>query len=523
MFFYKFQDIIRKPEMYIQNYTPDVKYLTAAELEESADWFDYIIKEYGGNITRKSLVKFCKLYGCTDDDKIATVPFYSLFEDKYVYLSMGFIDRIYGTNGCCAGNTRNEAWVHAFSEMMERRGSLTMLTSGKSTAPISQEVLEQFPIVKNIINQVRENGKFDIQIFDYSLGNGFPVVATRLINKETQDYRVNVAADPVLEIAIQRTLTEMFQGKSIKEFTSAHNGTILNNIGDFPIGSNILNQLETSSGIYTADFFAEELTCSKAATDFADNSDKTNDELLQYMLELYKALGKPVYVRNFSYLGFHSYRFIVPGFSEAKAVNLQDILPDALASEASKVLKDVASADDYELNLLLKHSKSISTIFGRYYHFNRLSGLPFVGADGTMLISLSRSYAAYKLKVYDEAARQLGAIIRNALFDEKLRKYFACVARYLTLIKSGIAEDKIRVILYKFFEKEYADMLFEAIDSGASQYDEYLLKCDLESCDSCKYRNSCVYNECKEMNIRVGQEYKKFTDGQSREQFSLDF
>ncbi|MBQ1283610.1 MAG: hypothetical protein IIY18_01245, partial [Clostridia bacterium] len=77
--------------------------------------------------------------------------------------------------------------------------------------------------------------------------------------------------------------------------------------------------------------------------------------------------------------------------------------------------------------------------------------------------------------------------------------------------------------LYKFFEKEYADMLFEAIDSGASPYDEYLLKCDLESCDSCKYRNSCVYNECKEMNIRVGQEYKKFTDGQSREQFALDF
>ena len=401
MFFYKFQDIIRKPEMYIQNYTPDVKYVTAAELEESADWFDYIINEYGGN-------------------------------------------------------TRNEAWVHALSEMMERRGSLTMLTSGKSTAPISQEVLEQFPIVKNIINQVRENGKFDIQIFDYSLGNGFPVIATRLINKETQDYRVNVAADPVLEIAIQRTLTEMFQGKSIKEFTSAHNGTIINNIDDFPIGSNILNQLETSSGIYTADFFAEELTCSKAATDFADNSDKTNDELLQYMLELYKALGKPVYVRNFSYLGFHSYRFIVPGFSEAKAINLQDILPDALASEASKVLKDVASADDYELNLLLKHSKSISTIFGRYYHFNRLSGLPFVSADGVMLLSLSRSYAAYKLKAYDEAARQLGAITRNALFDEKLRKYFACVARYLTLIKSGISEDKIRVILYKFFEKEYA-------------------------------------------------------------------
>ncbi len=521
--FYKFQDIIRKPEMYIQSYAPDIKYVTAAELEENGEWMDYIIDEYGGNITRKSIVKFCKLYGCTDGDKIATLPFYSLFEDRYVYLPIGFVDQIYGTNGCCAGNTRNEAWVHALSEMMERRASLKMLTSGESAPYISQEVLDRYPIVTNIINQVRESGKFDIQIFDYSLGNGFPVISTRIINKETQDYRVNVAADPVLEIAIQRTLTEMFQGKSIKEFFSAHNGRILKDTNDYPLASNVLNQLETSSGIYTADFFAEEITCTKEPTDFAENSDKTNDELLKYMLGLYKELGKPVYVRNFSYLGFHSYRFIVPGFSEAKAVNLQDILPDALSSEASKILKDISAADEYELNLLLKHSKSVSTVFGRQYHFSRLVGLPFNGNIGTMLISITRSYAAYKLKIYDEAVRQLNAVIGNPTFDKKMRQYFACVARYITLIKSGISEDKIRVILYKFFEKEYTEKLYAMLDSGKTPYDEYLLKCDLTSCDDCKYRNDCVYNECREMTARVGAEYQKFTNGQDRDQFKLDF
>ena len=521
--FYKYQGIIRNPEMYIQNYAPDLKYVTAAELEENGEWMDYLVKEYGGNITRKSITEFCKLYSCADDDKILTVPFYSLFEDKYVYLPMAFVDQIYGTNGCCAGNTRDEAWVHALSEIMERRASLSMLISGKPAPVISQEVLEQYPVVINIINQIRQNGKFHLQMLDYSLGNGFPIVATRLIDKETQVYRVNVAADPVFEIALQRTLTEMFQGKSIKHFSASHNGKILNKTDDFPITSNVLNQLETSSGVYTADFFAEEVTCVNKPTDFRDNSDKTNTELLKYMLDLYRQLGKPVYVRNFSYLGFNSYRFIVPGFSEAKAVHLQDIFPEILAFESSRVLKNIANADDFELSMFMNHSKSISTVYGRYYHFSRLSGLPFTGSINNMLICVARSYAAYKMKLYNESVRHIDMIIRNTALDEQVRKYFACLAKYIQLTQSGISKDKVKVILYKFFEKDYADSLYEKLDNGRSPYDDYLLQCDCVHCDSCKYRKYCLYNESKAIIAKVGQEYKKYVEGQNRKEFEIEF
>ena len=50
---------------------------------------DYIIKEYNNPaITRESIAKQCKMYACADDDRILTLPFYSLFEKKYVYLPM---------------------------------------------------------------------------------------------------------------------------------------------------------------------------------------------------------------------------------------------------------------------------------------------------------------------------------------------------------------------------------------------------------------------------------------------------
>ena len=521
LFFYKFQEIGRDSDMNLQSFAPDIKYVTAKELEEDGDWMDYLIKSYGNGLTRKAIVKFCKLYACTDEDKIATVPFYSLFEDKYVYLPIGFVDQIYATNGCCAGNNREEAWVHALSEMMERHASLKMLTSGEAAPKISEEILQQFPTVMNIIKQIRESGKFDVDVFDYSLGNGFPVVSTRIINKENQTYRVNVAADPVLEIAVQRTLTETFQGKNINKFSALHGGRILTKLNDFSKVSNVINQLETSSGVYVADFFANELTCDREASNFEDRTDMTNKELLQYMLSLYKQLEYPVYVRNFSYLGFPSYRFVVPGFSEAVAVKFEDIFPDALAAECSKFLKNITEASQDELSMVLMHGNMLSTVYSRYHNFGRMAGLPLVGEANTILFPITRSYAAYKTKSYNDAIFHLEQLLGITDVDEKIRKYFSCVKKYIFLRKNGVKKEKVRVILYKFFEEEYVRELYEKVDAGLSPYDGYLLNCDYSNCTNCSYRSSCLYNSCKEINVRVGQEYNKFTNGQSREQFML--
>lgn len=522
LFFHKFQGIGCDADMNFHGYAPDVRYMTMKELEETGEWMDYLVQSYGG-ITRNTIAKFCKLYANTDEDKIATLPFYSLFEDKYVYLPIGFVDQIYGTNGCCAGNTRDEAWVHALAEMMERRASLKMLTEGTSAPKIPEEVLKQFPTVMNIINQIRENGKFDIDVFDYSLGNGFPIISTRIINKETQHYRVNVAADPVLEIAIQRTLTETFQGKNINNFSAAHGGKILSKLSDFPVVSNVINQLERSSGVYVADFFANEITCDREATVFEDKRDKTNTELLKYMLDLYRDLEKPVYVRNFSYLGFPSYRFVVPGFSEALAVTLQDILPDAISMEVGRSLKDIAQADQEILSMVSMHSKMVSTIHSRQSNFGKLAGLPMIGSESCFLSCLTRSYVAYKLKSYDEAIQQLNAIVHMNDIEKDLRMYFSCVLRYFDLRKRGVEKEKVRVILYKFFEEKYVNELYEKVDNGLTPYDGYLLKCNLGNCDDCRYKKACLYHECKDIIVKVGQEYKKYTDGQNREEFTIEF
>ena len=520
--FYKFQSINRVDEMNLQAYAPDAKYMTVDELIENGEWMDYIIDEYKyPNVSRKSIAQLCKAYAGGDNGEILTIPFYSLFEKKYVYIPSDFVDHMYATTGCCVGNTRDEAWVHALSEIMERNCTLKVFTSGIAVPKFSAEVIEKFPVVSSILSQVRQKGNFDIDIFDYSMGCGFPVVSTRIINKTTHNYRVNVAADPVFEIALQRTLTELFQGKSVKNFSASHDGRVLNKFSDFPQLSNVINQLETGNGLYAADFFANEITCDREATDFIDNSDKNNHELLVYILELFKKQNKQVYVRNFSYLGFPCYRFIVPGFSETRVLRLKEVIPDSvIAAKSAEVLKNPTEAQLEDLQIMLAHTGMIKTVYSRYSNFGRVSGVPLTARWNVYLINLSRAYASYRLKRYDDTI----GYIKNAIVacsDEEVAEYLTCFNKFIELKKMGVSEEKIKVIIDKFFVKSIADRLYENLGDSKTPLDEFLLKCDYQNCENCRYREDCCYANIKQINMTVGSVYKNFVNGQDESEFVI--
>ncbi len=520
----KYQSIKRQKELDIQQYAPDGKYMTVEELIENGQWMDYIVDAYKDpGITRQTIAERCRIYACADDGRILTVPFYSLFEGKSVYLPIAFVDQMYRANGCCAGNTREEAWIHALSEMMERNATLRVLLSGQAAPKIPLKDLEKYPVATKIIRQILNTGRYEVEVFDYSIGNGFPVVSTRIIDKENHNYCVNIGADPVFEIALQRTLTELFQGKNIEKFAIRHSGKILKYINDYPITNNAINQLQSGNGVYTADYFANELTCRRKPAEFADNSNKTNKELLVYMLGLYKQIGKPVYVRNFSYLGFPSYRFVVPGFSESQGVRLNEPIPDyALADSVCGVFRDAAGSSDEDLAWMLSYSESVKHDFLRVDSFGKIAGIPLFGNRESFLTAVTKAYAAYRLKQYGNAAVHARSCFYKEDDSDAESGYFACVARYLELKHAGIAEDKIRSILYKFFYKQFADKLYECLDNGKTPFDDYLVKCDYRSCQSCSCREFCSYNGIKAMVQKVGPIYQAFVNGQAPEEFAVD-
>ena len=521
LFLYKYQSITRDPVMNLQMYAPDGKYMTMQELVESGEWMDHVIATYGGGLTRQNLAKLCQIYADTQQDKILTLPFYSLFEDKYVYLPAGLVEHVYSANGCCAGNTRDEAWVHALSEIMERQRMIQLLLSGKSIPQIPEKVLSQYPMAVEILKKIRQNGMYDVQMLDASMGCGFPVICTRIINKQTQGYIVNFAADPILEIAIDRSLTEILQGRNIHTFGSTHKGVVQEEMKNVPVAHNVLNQVENNNGVFALDFFAEEITCDTPCMTYTDNSQKSNQELLSEMLDRYRKMGRPVYVRNCSFMGFPSYQLVVPGFSETRGYRLVEPVSEyAMGAAVVDTCRNVAHATVPQLQMLLMFYNKLQTAFSRRGNFGGLAGLPVDPRQRDKLMAVTLACAAYRLGQYTLADKYTAPLLKLSSVTDEGKAYYQCVSRYLQVKNAKLPEEKSRLMLEKFCGKQNVDKLYGLLAEGKTPYDDDLLACN-SNCENCRYSDACSYAAAAQIFSTIGEKYRAFTGGQNKENFKV--
>lgn len=514
--FYKLQSFENDESVYLHAFAPDKKYVTRDELLADSDWMEPICKEFA--ITKEKIADACVIFNCSD--KIITLPYYSLFEDKYVYLPQFFVEHIFGANGCCVGNTREEAWVHALSEVFERNSSMAVLKSGKPVPEIPREKLKNFKVVNKILDRIEVEGIFDVKVFDYSCGKKFPVIATRIVNKNTKGYIVNVGADPVFEIAVERTLTEIFQGRNLDNFTSRHSGRILTNLNEIKTVDNVFNQVETGDGLFTVDFFAG--TDQKDDTDsFPDNSDKNNKQLLKWILEKYRELGLNVYVRNNSFLGVHCYKFLVPGYSDIKGERLKaPILDYYFADRAAKVMRDVKGATVEQLSELLMYRRMIDGFISKSRSFNYLSGLPIEGGNAVYLSYLHFAYASLRCKNFNDAISYISKAMEYC-GDGDMAEYFSAIKLWMSFAARGVENDKILKLIKTFYKKETYDKFKKNLENDAL-LDEYLIECKGD-CANCKHNYRCNYERIRKLIATVGKEYAKFTDGQDKKNFQFDF
>lgn len=514
LFLYKFQSISNNRIFSMQHYAPDGQFMTMQQLEEQGEWMDPIIEKYGNGLTRGRLAKQCQMYACTQEDKILTLPYYSLFEDKYVYLPAGFVEHVYSANGCCAGNSRDEAWVHGLSEIMERNRTITILTSKESVPIISDSVLSKYETPWKLLMKIRENKDYDVTIFDFSDGSGYPVIGVRIIDKKKQIYLVNTAADPVFEIALSRGLTEIFQGQELGTLRSQHNGKILTKDSTITKAYNILNQIETGNGLFFATFFSDRISCNRNATVFDDNSQKNNSELLDYVLEKYRKLGRPVYVRNCSFLGFHSYQFVIPGFSETRGLRLTEPMQEyAFGDSVARVYRNPETATAADYTMVLLHFKKIQSAFSRRRNFSGLAGLPMKNDQTVTLLYGALAYSAFKLGRFLDAANYTKELLNEGKVDEG---YFRCVSQFLSLSADRVPSDQIKYILEKFNDIEYVEKLYKFVESNKTPFEEVILRCKYQ-CESCSFNQTCHYRSVAEIIEKAGSMYREFSNGQNRE------
>uniref|UniRef100_UPI0036D9285D 30S ribosomal protein S12 methylthiotransferase accessory factor YcaO n=1 Tax=Photorhabdus sp. RM322S TaxID=3342825 RepID=UPI0036D9285D len=240
---------------------------------------------------------------------ICSLPFTRQSDNHTVYIPMNIIGNLYVSNGMSAGNTVNEARVQGLSEVFERYVKNRIIAEGISLPEIPQEVMNRYPGVVEAVNKLQDEG-FPLYCYDASLGGQFPVICVVLFNPNNGTCFASFGAHPEFGVALERTVTELLQGRSLKDLDVFNAPTFDNE--EVAEHTNLETHFIDSSGLISWDLFKQD-----ADYTFADwNFSGTTEEEFTTLMTIFKQLDAEVYIADYEHLGVYTCRILVPGMSD---------------------------------------------------------------------------------------------------------------------------------------------------------------------------------------------------------------
>lgn len=249
------------------------------------------------------------------EDKIVALPFHKLSSDEIVYFPINILSNLYVSNGLATGNTAQEAQVQAMSEILERYAKIEIIKEGYALPHYSDEFLQQFERLYSDLVKLRELG-YIVNVLDASLGGKYPVTAISFINPANATLFVSFGAHPILEVSLERTMTELMQGRGLENLESFEVPTF-----DMSIVSesfNLESHFIDSNGKMGIQFLSAKKSFELAPWEYTGQS---TAEEFSYLSAIFASMGKEVYIRDYNYLGFYSCQMVVPGVSEVYPID----------------------------------------------------------------------------------------------------------------------------------------------------------------------------------------------------------
>jgi len=264
-----------------------------------------------GELTREDLVDYNSDY----EDKIVSLPFTKRSTGEAVYFPLNILSNLYLSNGLATGNTPQEAHVQALSEIFERYAKIEIIKNGYALPRYPDEIVRSFEHLQRDIATLRELG-YIVEVLDASLGGKFPVTAISLINPKNSSLFVSFGAHPILEVSLERTMTELMQGRGLDNLDSFEVPTFDMSFvsGSFNLESHFID----SNGKLGFGFLSS--AKSFAYEPWSYRGDGCEAEY-SFLTDILAGMGKEMYLREYSYLGFYSCQMIVPGVSEVYPID----------------------------------------------------------------------------------------------------------------------------------------------------------------------------------------------------------
>ncbi|CAO97192.1 30S ribosomal protein S12 methylthiotransferase accessory factor YcaO [Erwinia tasmaniensis] len=240
---------------------------------------------------------------------ICALPFTRQSDRQTVYIPMNIIGNLYVSNGMSAGNTANEARVQGLSEVFERHIKNRIIAESISLPTIPQEVINRYPGVVEAIATLEAEG-FPIFSYDASLGGKYPVICVVLFNPENGTCFASFGAHPDFGVALERTVTELLQGRGLKDLDVFTPPTFDDE--EVAEHANLETHFIDSSGLISWDMFKDD-----ADYAFADWSFKgSTEEEFATLMAIFKSEDQEVYIADYEHLDVYACRIIVPGMSD---------------------------------------------------------------------------------------------------------------------------------------------------------------------------------------------------------------
>ncbi|WP_301098070.1 30S ribosomal protein S12 methylthiotransferase accessory factor YcaO [Otariodibacter sp.] len=242
------------------------------------------------------------------DRGIVALPYTRQSDNETVYIPQSIVSNLFVSNGMSAGNTKNEARVQGLSEVFERFVKNRIISEAISLPEIPQSVIDGYPTIKAAIEKLEDEG-FPILCYDASLGGEFPVICVILLNPQNGTCFASFGAHPHFQVAFERTVTELLQGRSLKDLDVFSPPSFNND--DVADHANLETHFIDSSGLISWDLFKSEADYPFVHWDFSGSTEQEFSNLMA----IFNKHKQEVYIMDYEHLGVYACRILAPGMS----------------------------------------------------------------------------------------------------------------------------------------------------------------------------------------------------------------
>jgi len=380
-----------------------------------------------GSVDASSLVEF---NSGNVERGICALPYVRQRDAAITWFPVNLIGNLYVSNGMSAGNTADEARAQALSEIFERHIKFRIISEGICLPDVPEDVIGRYPRIAAGIDALRAAG-FGILVKDASLGGQYPVMNVTLLHPGDQGCFASFGAHPRFEIALERALTELLQGRA------------LDALAGFPVpgfdmeevasSTNLEIHFVDSSGVVHWKFLGDQ-----PDYEFCDwNFSSSTAEDCAWAIDRIHRDGREIYIADFTHLGVYACRILVPGMSEIYPVDDLEFENNSVGNAIREPILNLTDLDDEECADLLDTLNESALADQR--PVAALIGLAADAGSFWSDLRVGELKTLLALAIGDEAATLEGCdwIRHFNQLDPQRRNVYACIECLINLADMG--------------------------------------------------------------------------------------